>query len=473
MDKIDKKLITLLQQNARMPLKALAEKVFLSSPAVSARIERLEKEEIIEGYEVKINQLKLGYHITAFINLEVAPVQKPEFYPFIKSCPNVVECNCVTGTYSMLLKVVFPSTMELDTFIGQLQKFGRTSTQIVFSTPVAPRGIDVNAEMPAIKKSEGIKMGMNYQKKAIEIMDNVSKVIVGKEDVTKLVLTSLIAGGHVLLEDVPGTGKTMLAKTVAKSVDAQFSRIQFTPDLLPSDVTGINYYNQKAGEFVFRRGPVFSNILLADEINRATPRTQSALLECMEEHQVTVDSDTYRLEEPFLVIATQNPIETAGTYQLPEAQLDRFLMKICMGYPEKDGEIEILNRFLKASPLTSVESVCSKEEVLKMQQEAKEVYVHPSLMGYIVDIAAATRKHSSVAIGVSPRGTLTMVNAARAFAYIEGREYIVPEDIRILAEPVFAHRLVLRHGLTYQDNRNALMQTIMESVEVPTEDWGK
>ena len=187
-------------------------------------------------------------------------------------------------------------------------------------------------------------MGMNYQKKAIEIMDNVSKVIVGKEDVTKLVLTSLIAGGHVLLEDVPGTGKTMLAKTVAKSVDAQFSRIQFTPDLLPSDVTGINYYNQKAGEFVFRRGPVFSNILLADEINRATPRTQSALLECMEEHQVTVDSDTYRLEEPFLVIATQNPIETAGTYQLPEAQLDRFLMKICMGYPEKDGEIEILNR---------------------------------------------------------------------------------------------------------------------------------
>lgn len=316
-------------------------------------------------------------------------------------------------------------------------------------------------------------MGMNYQKKVIEIMDNVSKVIVGKEDVTKLVLTSLIAGGHVLLEDVPGTGKTMLAKTVAKSVDAQFSRIQFTPDLLPSDVTGINYYNQKAGEFVFRRGPVFSNILLADEINRATPRTQSALLECMEEHQVTVDSDTYRLEEPFLVIATQNPIETAGTYQLPEAQLDRFLMKICMGYPEKDGEIEILNRFLKASPLISVERVCSKEEVLKMQQEAKEVYVHPSLMGYIVDIAAATRKHSSVAIGVSPRGTLTMVNAARAFAYIEGREYIVPEDIRILAEPVFAHRLVLRHGLTYQDNRNALMQTIMESVEVPTEDWGK
>ena len=306
-----------------------------------------------------------------------------------------------------------------------------------------------------------------------DILDNVSKVIVGKEEVTKKVITSILAGGHILLEDVPGMGKTMLAKTLAKSIDCDFGRVQFTPDLLPSDITGIHIYNQKSEDFVLKKGPVFANIILADEINRATPRTQSALLECMEEHQVTVDSDTYRLEEPFLVIATQNPIDTSGTYQLPEAQLDRFLMKICMGYPEKDGEIEILNRFLKASPLTSVERVCSKEEVLKMQQEAKEVYVHPSLMGYIVDIAAATRKHSSVAIGVSPRGTLTMVNAARAFAYIEGREYIVPEDIRILAEPVFAHRLVLRHGLTYQDNRNALMQTIMESVEVPTEDWGK
>ena len=306
-----------------------------------------------------------------------------------------------------------------------------------------------------------------------QIKSNMEKVIVGKSETIDLVLTALLAGGHILLEDVPGTGKTMLAKALAASLSLDFQRIQFTPDLLPGDVTGIHFFNQKNSEFEFRPGGIFTNILLADEINRATPRTQSALLECMEEHQVTVDSDTYRLEEPFLVIATQNPIETAGTYQLPEAQLDRFLMKICMGYPEKDGEIEILNRFLKASPLTSVERVCSKEEVLKMQQEAKEVYVHPSLMGYIVDIAAATRKHSSVAIGVSPRGTLTMVNAARAFAYIEGREYIVPEDIRILAEPVFAHRLVLRHGLTYQDNRNALMQTIMESVEVPTEDWGK
>lgn len=316
-------------------------------------------------------------------------------------------------------------------------------------------------------------MVMEYQKKTTEVRENIAKVIVGKEDVTKLVLTSLIAGGHVLLEDVPGTGKTMLAKTFARSVDARFSRIQFTPDLLPSDVTGINYYNQKEGEFVFRKGPVFGNIILADEINRATPRTQSALLECMEERQITVDGSTYKLNEPFIVIATQNPVETAGTYQLPEAQLDRFLMKICMGYPEKEGEIEIITRFLKESPLTSVESICTKEDIIQMQKEAKEVYVHPLLMAYVVDIAKATRQHSNVAIGVSPRGTITMINAARAFAYIEGRSYVVPEDIRALAEPVFAHRLVLKHGMTRQDNRSSLMKGIVESVEVPTEDWDK
>ena len=311
------------------------------------------------------------------------------------------------------------------------------------------------------------------QKMAGQILDNVSKVIIGKEDVAKLVLTSIIANGHVLLEDVPGTGKTVMAKTFAKSIDAQFSRIQFTPDLLPSDITVINYYNQKTSEFVFRKGPVFSNIVLADEINRATPRTQSALLECMEERQVTVDGVTDTLASPFIVIATQNPIETAGTYQLPEAQLDRFIMKINMGYPKKSEEIDILNRFLKDSPLETINSVCTKEDIIAMQKEAKNVFVHQAIMSYIVDIVNATRSNPSVSIGVSPRGTITMINAARAFAYISGRGYVTPEDIKTLAKYVFAHRLVLRNGFADKDGKEKLIEQIISSVEVPTEEWDR
>ena len=238
-------------------------------------------------------------------------------------------------------------------------------------------------------------MGMNYQKKAIEIMDNVSKVIVGKEDVTKLVLTSLIAGGHVLLEDVPGTGKTMLAKTVAKSVDAQFSRIQFTPDLLPSDVTGINYYNQKAGEFVFRRGPVFSNILLADEINRATPRTQSALLECMEEHQVTVDSDTYRLEEPFLVIATQNPIENEGTYPLPEAQLDRFLFKLLIEFPSLEELKQIMHLTVEGQQ-EQIQPVLTAGDLMEMRQVVRDIPVSAAVEEYALALVIGTHPDLSL-----------------------------------------------------------------------------
>ncbi len=313
----------------------------------------------------------------------------------------------------------------------------------------------------------------NIQKKAIWISDNIKNIIVGKSDVSDMILTALIAGGHVLLEDVPGTGKTMIAKSFAKSIDAAFSRIQFTPDLLPSDITGINYYNQKTGDFTFRKGPIFSNIILADEINRATPRTQSALLECMEERQVTVDGESYPLSMPFIVIATQNPIETAGTYQLPEAQLDRFLLKISMGYPDKQEELAILNRFKGSNPLDTLKNVCDGQDIQDMCAEAKNVFVHESLMNYIIDIVVKTREHENVAIGVSPRGTLNMINAVRAYAYIKGRQYVTPEDVKKLAVSVFAHRLVLKHGMTRQDNRQTIIRDILDTVAVPTEDWVK
>lgn len=316
-------------------------------------------------------------------------------------------------------------------------------------------------------------MDFNNQKYVNEILNNVNKVIVGKEDVAKLVATSIIAGGHVLLEDVPGTGKTMMAKAFAKSIDGEFKRIQFTPDLLPSDITGIHYYNQKEGEFVFREGPVFANILLADEINRATPRTQSALLECMEEHQVTVDGENFVLEEPFTVIATQNPVETAGTYRLPEAQLDRFLMKINMGYPDKKEEKDILTRYLMESPIENIDSVCNAKTIVEMKKEAKNVYIHESLIEYIAALAEKTRNHSNVLIGVSPRGSISMVNAARAYAYVLGRDYVIPEDINTLAVYVWAHRIVLQMGSTRQDNREQIIENVLSSVEVPTEEWTK
>ena len=312
---------------------------------------------------------------------------------------------------------------------------------------------------------------MEFQSKAVQMKENVGKVIVGKGNVTDLILTALIAGGHVLLEDVPGTGKTMIAKSFAKSIDAEFARIQFTPDLLPSDITGINYYNQKQGEFVFRKGPVFSNILLADEINRATPRTQSALLECMEEHQVTVDGETRKLGFPFIVIATQNPIETAGTYQLPEAQLDRFLMKLEMGYPDKEEEITILNRFLKDNPIEDISNVCSKEDIKAMKNEVKNIYIHPSLIEYIVKLAEVTRNMGSVAIGISPRGSIAMVNAARAYAYVNGRNYVVPSDIKELALCVWGHRLVFNTGMVAKENREQTINEALSQVEVPTEEW--
>ena len=273
------------------------------------------------------------------------------------------------------------------------------------------------------------------------IRENIGKVMVGSEETIDLLLTALIAEGHVLIEDVPGMGKTVLAKSLAKSVSLEFNRIQFTPDLLPSDVTGLNYFDQKANDFVFSPGPAFCNLLLADEINRATPRTQSSLLECMGERQITVDGVTRPLSAPFFVIATQNPIETLGTYPLPEAQLDRFLMRISMASPTKEQERAILQRFMKEEPLETLQSVCTRVDILALQKQAKEIYIHPVLLDYMIDLVQATRSWPNIDMGVSPRGSLALVRAVRAYALVRGGAYVVPEDIKTVAVPVLAHRL--------------------------------
>lgn len=311
------------------------------------------------------------------------------------------------------------------------------------------------------------------QEKALDIKANIGKVIIGKQEIIDLLLTALLANGHILLEDVPGTGKTMLAKSLSKSIGADFKRIQFTPDLLPSDITGLNYFNQKQGEFTFRSGPVFTNILLADEINRATPRTQSSLLEAMEERQITIDGDTRRLEPPFFVIATQNPVETSGTFPLPEAQLDRFLMQVGIGYPTKSEELNILCRFTMDNPLEKLQPVCTREELLSMQEAVRSVYVHSSLMEYIIDLVNQTRVMDQVVLGVSPRGALALLHASQAYAAIQGMSYVTPEIIKHLVPFTLAHRIIMRSSLNRTASSLEIMKKVLLDTAVPTEDFTK
>ena len=275
------------------------------------------------------------------------------------------------------------------------------------------------------------------------IVENIGQVLVGKESASRLMVLALAASGHVLVEDVPGIGKTTLAFAMAKSVSLSFNRIQFTPDILPSDITGFSVFNPKTGEFDFRKGSIMSHVILADEINRTSPKTQASMLEVMEERQVTVDGKTYKVPEPFMVIATQNPVEYMGTYPLPEAQLDRFLMKISMGYPDRNDEVGILYRFQERNPLATLMPVADSGQLLALKQTIRTVRVDQSLAGYIVDIISATRSHEHVMLGCSPRASLSLFRAAQAAACYEGRDYVVPEDIRDLAVPVLSHRLTL------------------------------
>ncbi|WP_163539826.1 MoxR family ATPase [Gracilibacillus sp. YIM 98692] len=303
-----------------------------------------------------------------------------------------------------------------------------------------------------------------------KVRDNVQKVVVGQRETIDLLLVAMISSGHVLLEDVPGTGKTMIAKSLAKSLQGKFKRIQFTPDLLPSDITGTHFYRQHEGEFEFRPGPIFTNILLADEINRATPRTQSSLLESMEERQVTIDGETHKLAQPFLVIATQNPIESQGTFPLPEAQLDRFLLKIHMGYPSKEEGLDILTRFKQANPLDQLESVVSTEDITTMQNIYSQVSVHEDVLSYLMDVIEKTRNHTNIALGVSPRGSQALLKAVQVFALLQGRTYVIPDDIKQMALPVLGHRIVLAQKIgVKQGDAEAVIEEILADVPVPTE----
>ena len=308
---------------------------------------------------------------------------------------------------------------------------------------------------------------------AREIVQNVEKVIVGKTDVVELVVIALISRGHALIEDVPGVGKTMLARSVARSVGCDFQRIQFTPDLLPSDVTGVSFYNQKSSEFEFRPGPILSQIVLADEINRATPKTQSALLEAMGERQVTVEGVTHRLDEPFMVMATQNPIEYEGTFPLPEAQLDRFFLRVRVGYPTLAQEIAILNSQILAEPIDELTPVANPGDIIKLQNVARNVYVHDLIKEYIVALTNATRDHQDASLGVSPRASLALMRGAQSRSMIDGRDFVSPDDVKSIARAVMSHRLIISpaarmRGVVGED----LVGEVLDSVPVPGAEVG-
>jgi len=308
------------------------------------------------------------------------------------------------------------------------------------------------------------------QLKGNEVLKEVKKAIVGKDEVLKLILTTILADGHILLEDLPGLAKTLMAKSFARALGVEFRRVQFTPDLLPSDILGVSVFNQKTLEFEFRKGPVFTNVLLADEINRAPPKTQSALLEAMQERQVTVEGKTYELPEPFIVIATQNPIEQEGTYPLPEAQLDRFLVRLRVGYPSKEEEIEILRRRMeRKKEEVDIQSVTTPREVVEMQKAIENVYVSDAILEYITNIVTATREDKKeIEVGASPRGSLALLKLSRAYAALNGRDYVIPDDVKAVAVPALSHRLILKRELWYtRVSQESIMEKVLDRVPVP------
>jgi MoxR-like ATPase len=309
---------------------------------------------------------------------------------------------------------------------------------------------------------------MDFDRFAEVVRHNVAQVIIGKQEVVDQLLVALLTEGHVLMEDVPGIGKTTLAKALARSLDCSFARIQFTPDLLPSDVTGMNFFNQKVQDFEFRPGPIIHQIILADEINRATPRTQSSLLEAMQERQVTVDGVTYPLVRPFMVIATQNPIELEGTFPLPEAQMDRFLMQVQLGYPDLEEEEEILLRYRREDPLETLEPVVSTAEVVALQDAVREIHVNPDVRRYILEVVRTTREHEAVALGASPRGSLALFHASQALAALRGREYVIPSDVQSLAPAILVHRVHISPQIRLRGRTpDQVVEEIVDSVRVP------